>query len=829
MFRLSLRSLLAKKLRLVTTAIAIVLGVAFTTGTMILADTMTASISTALDEVSSGVGVVVRGEPVGEDEVFTLRAPVPLDELDQIRSTPGIAAAAPYWEGYTQILDTDGKALDLLQSVGLNWIDDTELSMFELDSGRPPDRPGEVVLGLDGADEAGVTTGDRVELITSAGRETFVVTGLARLDGVPGVANSAFTFFTDADAEQRLGDPGTAEWFLARGDGSVSDTELASTLAASLPGLDVVTGAQRAAEQKDDLGDAIGIFETILLVFGGIALFVGSFTIANTFTITVAQRTKELALVRAIGASRGQVLGSVVIEAAMIGTIAAIAGLASGLGVAKALTWLLAQVGLEFPGGSLVVQSSTIVAAFVAGIVVTVGAAIVPARRAARVAPVAAMRDASIEPDSTSRKRVVGGSLLAAAGAAALVQGISQASPGKVGLGSIALFHATLVLGPVIVRPLARVLSMPLRHMGASGRLAAANALRNPKRTAATASALTVGVMLVAGASMFASTASASIRGDADDVITADRVIRPAGSNPGLPMDLGAALAELPGTSSLPIQSLAVRVDGEMEPIGGIDLVDADGLLSIDVLDGQITADSEDVVIGDELAEDRSWSVGDRIEIGFVDGVSEQFRVSAVIEQTNALPALVTSYETAAEHGIGLDQVVLFDGDADAIATAESITDGVPTALLGTVDDYATALAGPLDTVLSLVLGLLGLAVVIAVLGIATTIGLSIHERTRELGVLRAVGLSRRQLRRSIRLEAILIALFGTTLGLAMGLGFTSAVISTLADDGFRSATVPSSTLVAIVIGALLAGTAAAALPARSAARRNVLDAISTS
>ena len=827
MFRMSIRNLVAKKLRLFTTALAIVLGVAFTTGTMILTDTMVESLDEAVADFNDGVDVVVRGVPVGEDEVFTLRAPVALDHVDRVAAIDGVTTATPYWAGYTQVVGEDGKALDLLQSLGLNWIDDPELSAFTLAEGRPPTDDAEIALGEVAAAAAGVGVGDPVDVITMAGRETFTVAGLVATHDMPGAENASLVFFTDDAAEVRLGDAGTTQQVLVRSD-DLSPDELAGRLALSLRGVDVVTGADRVVEEQDSLGSAIGVFETILLVFGGIALFVGSFTIANTFTITVAQRTRELALVRAIGASRRQVLGSVVIEAAMIGLVAAVAGLAAGFGVARGLLWVFDTFGIDFPTSTLVVQTSTVVTAFVVGIGVTVAAALVPARRAATVSPVDAMRDASIESITTSRRRIVTGLVLAAIGAYALVRGVIVADAALVGLGSVSSFFAVLTLGPVLVGPVTRAVAWPLRRLGTSGRLAAANAARNPRRSASTAAALTIGVTLVAGASMFASTASASITDDAAEVLTADAAVRPIGPNPGLPSEVDRLAASVDGIDTLPLHQVVAQVDGDMEFVGGLDLARRDGFVDVTVLDGSITDRVDGIVIGDDLADERELTVGDRIPVLFGDGASTSFEVTAVVEQTNALPALVAAYDAVAPHGIGLDRVVLLSGAPDAVAEVDALLAGQPTATVESIDEYAESLAGALDTVLNLVLGLLGLAVVIAVLGIATTIGLSVHERTRELGMLRAIGMERRQVRRSIRLEAVVIALFGTVLGLAMGLGFTAAAISTLADEGFGAPTVPVSTLVAVVLGAMVAGTLAAALPARTAARRPVLDAIAT-
>ncbi len=825
MFRMSIRNLVAKKLRLFTTTLAIVLGVAFTTGTMILTDTMVESLDDAVADFNDGVDVVVRGLPVGEDEVFTLRGPVDLDHVERVTEIDGVTAAFPYWAGYTQVVGNDGKALDLMQSLGLNWIDDPELSAFALAHGRAPEDDHEIALGRIAASDAGVGLDDDVDLITSAGRETFTVTGLVEVHDMPGAENASLAFFTTAAAERRLGDIGAAQQILVRSN-SLSPDELAARIAPSLSDVDVVTGADRIAEEQDDLGTAIGVFETILLVFGAIALFVGSFTIANTFTITVAQRTRELALVRAIGASRRQVLGSVVIEAAMVGLAAAAAGLAAGFGVARGLLWLFAQLGIDFPTATLVVQTSTIVAAFVVGVGVTVAAALVPARRAATVAPIDAMRDASIESTATSRRRVALGAVFAGIGAYALARGVFVADAALVGLGSVTTFFAVLTLGPVLVRPITRAVAFPLRRLGTAGRLAAANASRNPRRSASTAAALTIGVTLVAGASMFASTASASITDDAAEVLTADAVARPIGSNPGVPGQVAEQAAAVDGIGTLPLHQVLAQVDGEMELVGGLDLARSEGFVDATALDGVITDRADAAVIGDDLAEARDLMIGDRIAVLFGDGVTTNLEVTAIIDQTNALPAIIATYDAVAPHGIGLDRMVLLSGDADAIARVDAALAGQPTATVESIDAYAESLVGALGTVLNLVLGLLGLAVVIAVLGIATTIGLSVHERTRELGMLRAIGMERRQVRRSIRLEAVVVALFGTVLGLAMGLGFTAAAISTLADDGFGAPIIPVSTLIAVVLGAVAAGTVAAALPARAAARRPVLDAI---
>ena len=826
MFRLTIRNLVTKRLRLLAVLTAIVLGVAFTTGTMILADTMSASFHSAVDDVGDGVDVVARGNLIGQADLVTARAPLPADHVDRIREVDGVAAVAPYYEGYAEVIGPDGKVLDIRGSVGLAWVDDRDLSMFEIIDGRQPTRPGTIALGANAADEAGAVPGSRVDVMTAAGRETMTVTGIAAMTGGADLGDIGFVFFTAQDAATRLAPPGSVDEILVRGESTVTQTDLAASVAMAIPDADVVTGAEQVAEQQGEIDDVIAVLETVLLVFGGVALFVGSFTIANTFTITLAHRTNELALTRALGASRRQLRRAVLTEALVIGTIGAGAGLAAGLGIAEALTALFAAIGLQFPARSLVVAPSTVIVAAVSGLLVTVGASLLPARRAGRIAPVAAMREASMEPAALPLRRKRNGNLLAAAALTATAVGTASDEAGLIGLGAVAVFIASVVLGPVLIRPVTRVLSAPVRRLGLPSKLAAANAVRNPRRAAATAAALTIGVTLVSGASLFASTARATIVGDTTSAIQADRVLHPAGSAPGIPPGVTAELAAMPDVRSERVQITLARVGDEITDVAGIDLVEAAGLVNLPVLDGELDSAPGHVVVGDEFAAEHDWTTGDPLEIVFTDGATERFTIVAVVEQTEAFPPVFLSYDSVARHGDGLDAFVLLDADPDGLALAEAALADLPTARLDTVEGFAQTRAAELDALLTLVVGFLGLAVLIAVLGIGTTIGLSVHERRRELGILRAVGLTRRQLRRTVRVEAILIAMFGTVVGMSMGLGLTAALLATMADQGFDSPVVPTSGLVAIAVGSIIAGTASAALPARRAARLPVLDAV---
>jgi putative ABC transport system permease protein len=833
MLRLSLRSLAAKKFRLISTALAIVIGVGFTVGTLILSDTMDRSFSTAIDDITAGVDTLVRGEePVDTGPgAPSQRTQVDVELLETVRAVDGVAAVAPYQEGQAQILDRSGKVIDVPQTVGLNWVDDDEMATFELVDGTPPRSAGEIVLDERAAEEADASLGDQVEVISAKGTETFELAGTARLAGGSRLSSTAFVFFSDEDAAERLSPPGTVDAISVRAAEGVSESVITGRVAAAIADapVEAISGTDYRREQKEQLGSVTGTFRTVLLVFAGIALLVGSFTIANTFTITVAQRTRELALVRAIGGSRRQIIGLVLVEALVLGVVASAAGIAVGIGMARGLLAVLAGIGLEIPATNVKASGGVVVSGMVTGIAVTVLAAISATRRAASVAPVAAMREGLADRSGTSGRRPAIGSGLSIVAAAAITMGLAQDATALVGLGTAAAFAAALVLGPTIVRPAMALLGWPLRRLGATGRLAAANAARNPKRTASTAAALTIGVMLVAGASMFAATAKETIRGDIDDVIVADQVIRPTGSSQGLPETVAIEATDVPGASVLPIRDGYASIDGGVQPITGVDLAAADGKLELRAVEGTLSGAPGTISVSADLAATEGWEIGDAIDVQFASGTQVNAELAGTFDQTTAVAEVVVHYETMVDAAPDpFDSLLLVTGSAESLQEVDASIADVPTATMGTVEDLAASRAGTLDVVLSIVIGFLALAVIIAVLGIGTTISLSVRERTRELGVLRSIGMTRVQVRRTVRCEAVSIALLGTALGAALGLGCTWALLQTLRGSGFAAPVIPAGALITVAIGAVLAGIIAAAMPARRAARLAILDAVRT-
>lgn len=832
MLHLSLRSLAAKKFRLLATALAIVIGVGFTVGTLVLSDTVERSTDSAVDDISAGVDTIVRGvEPVDAGAMApSERAPVDVSMVATVAAVDGVAAAAPYHEGYAEVIGSSGKVIDVTQSVGLNWITDEELSTFTLTAGRAPDDESEVVLGELAAREAAVEPGDEVAVITAAGTETFEVTGTAEMAGGSNLGGTAFVFFTDAAASGRLSPTGTVTNVVARAADGVSEAALTERIASSIDGVEVRSGSEHRAEQKDQIGGMVDLFRTVLLVFAGIALFVGSFTIANTFTITVAQRTRELALLRAIGAGRRQVVVMVLLEAAVLGLVASAVGIGAGVAMASGLLAVLGAAGMEIPDGELLVRGSTVATGIGTGLVVTLLAAASSSRRAARVSPVEAMREGVEEPGASLRRRAIGGGVAATVAALAIATGVSTSSTSLVGLGGVAAFVAVLVLGPLVVAPVMAVLGWPLRRIGVTGRMAAANAVRNPKRSAASAAALVVGVMLVSGASMFAATAKDTIRGDMEDLIVADRVVRAAGMGSGLPESVTLTAAEVDGARVVPMRDTYASVDGAVRYVSGVDLGSLDDMVDVVVLEGALPADGRRAgAVSATLAEEEGWAVGDVIPVQFGNGTTTTVTLTATYEPVTQLADVLLPYEAVASGTVAaLDTRILVSGSDAVLTEVEQVLQASPTAIVETVPDYAASQAGMLDMVLSIVIGFLGLAVVIAVLGIGTTIALSVRERTREIGVLRSIGMSRRQVRRTVRFESVSLAVLGAVLGSALGLGITWALLRTLADEGFTEPVLPVGTLLGVAVGTALAGVVAAAVPARRAARMAVLDAVRT-
>ncbi|HET6663157.1 MAG TPA: FtsX-like permease family protein, partial [Acidimicrobiales bacterium] len=651
---------------------------------------------------------------------------------------------------------------------------------------------------------------------------------------------ATFTMFTTEAAQRYVGEVGKFDSISIAGDEGVSQQELVNRLDAVLPdGVEAVTGATVTEENQDAMREGLSFFNTFMLVFALVALLVGGFIIFNTFFITVAQRTRENALLRAIGASRRQVLGAVLLEALGIGLVASAIGLVAGIPLAAGLKALLSAFGFDVPAGGIVLATSSAVIAFSAGVIVTVAAAVSPSRKAAKVPPVAAMRDVAVGSTGYgSKQRIFVGLAILGLGAAALLYGLFG-DPGNalaiVGLGVLLVFFGVSALGRTVALPLSRVIGLPLpRLRGIAGRLARQNAMRNPKRTAATASALMVGVGLVSFITIFAASTKASFSNTVDEAFSGD-FIATSGQNGagGVSPEFTARVNELPEIAVAGgVRAGLAEVDGDPQQVL------APNRAVFDIFDVEPVAGSPDdldatsIAVFDNVADDKGLSIGDRVPVNFTETGPQKMTVAMIYGDNAAAGDWLLGTDAFAANFPDQKDAQVFmkkaDGVSsdDALAAVEGVAADYPGVDVLDQTQYKEEQMGFVDQMLGLVYALLALAIIIALLGIGNTLALSIVERTRELGVLRAVGMTRKQLRSAIRWESVIIAVQGALLGLVIGVFFGWALVTALEDEGLNTFTVPVLSLVVVVVLAALAGVVAAVMPARRAARLDVLRAI---
>ncbi len=885
MFRVALKDLMARKRRLVTTGLAVVLGIAFLSGTQVLSTVLRDSIDSLITDVYEGMDVIVRS-PEAQDLGFgqEVRTPVDAAAVDQVAAVDGVRVARGVIEtASVQLIGADGKVVG--SNIGpptlvYNWLDAPDLQPGVLTDGREPREEGEVALDFASAEDAGYQIGDSVTVNGPEGPEPFELVGTMGLgeDGTRSSGARVLIFVTPV--AQRLGQmPDQFNFVAAAAEEGVSEEELTERIGDELPELQSVTGTAFTEESSEAIAQFVDILSTFVSVFGYIALFVAAFIIYNTFSILVAQRTRETALLRAIGAGRRQVLVATILEAAAVGLIASILGLVGGTFLATGLKAVVGQLFTVEPGVPSV-PTSAIVLALVIGTGVTVLSAAVPAWRSSKVPPVAAMSEVAVDRSTVSRSRLVWGTLFLLVGIVLFVLGVTDTGPNPLaefGAGAaLILISVAVILGPLIASPVSRALSRPFWRRGLTARLAGENAARNPKRTAATAAALTIGVTLVTLIAIVANSVKTSVDAAISERFDADFVVATDVTSFGVGVPKGApeAIAELPSvelTSAIRFGFIRLLDDfGKAEaakkpkeepsdralPSGAPDNAPEgqdDFALGIDpdtffeVIDsGTLVGSPADlgpdtIATRAAVAEERGWEIGDRIPIYFAATGVQELELALTFEEDAGQGSYLIPAETLQRNGLpyfdyeAAVYVQAVDGATDAEldqlrADLEEIIADSPAVEVQDLEEYAEAQTGPLDTFLAIIYGLLGLAVIIALIGIANTLSLSVLERTRELGLLRAVGMSRKQLRRTIMGESMIIAVFGTLMGLVIGIVFSIALSVVIAaeDPGLFQYALPYPQLVVITIAAAIAGVLAAVLPAYRAARLDVLDAIAS-
>ncbi|HZR13852.1 MAG TPA: FtsX-like permease family protein, partial [Acidimicrobiia bacterium] len=846
MWKLTIKNVLARKVRFLLTGVAVMLGVAFVSGTLVLTATISHTFDNLFSTIYQNTDAVVRQQAAFGSGFQTQRGRIDASLVPVVRSAPGVQAADGTVQGYAQIINksnkTVGKAGQGPPALGVSWLPDRQLSTFHIVDGRGPKAANEIVIDEKSAKDAGYRVGDQVPVVTKTGRAPYVLVGTVGFGKASSLLGATVVGFTPDTASRVLGEPGKVDAIDVKADSGVSQAQVVRNIERTLKdkGLDknveVLTGKQITAENQSNVKQGLSFFNTFLLIFGVVALLVGSFIIFNTFSIIVAQRTREMALLRAIGAVRKQVVGGVLFESVLVGIVASTIGFVGGIALAGGLKGLLAALGIDIPAGGIVVPASAVIWAYVTGLVVTVIAAVAPALRASRIPPVAAMRDVAIDRSSTSPVRILSGGVVTAIGIAMLLGGLFGSQIALVGVGAAVIFLGVAILGPVLARPIVSALGVPVRAMrGVTGQLARDNATRNPKRTSATAAALMIGVALVVFITIFGASIRSSVNAAIDQSMKADYVVTSQGFGQGqLPLTLENQLKTVSGVKSVSgVRTGEVKINGSVKMLIAVDPQQVNSLFDLLVSKGNITdLGTDGIAIQKTTASDNNWKLGDQVRVQFAQTGSKTLRVAAIFDQTGVGNYVVSNATYAANFPDQFNSQIYIRTEGGPNAQVrqglEQVVKQYPAGKLQDRAEFKHSQGDQVNQFLNLVYVLLMFAIVIAVFGIANTIGLSVIERTREVGLLRAVGMSRRQLRSTIRWESVLVALLGAVLGLVVGIFFGWAMVTALSDQGINKLAFAPVSLVVIVVIAGIFGVLAGALPARRAARLDVLRAVTT-
>ena len=850
MLRLALRGLFARKLRTALTALAVVLGVAFVAGTFVFTDTIDASFKDLFQRASKGVDVSVKARQAVDDDFNELQ-PFDAPVLDRVRAVDGVAAAEGSVEATATLFDRDGEAIGAQAGPALLFSSRSgRFDPLEYEDGGPPASAGEVVIDLATAERNDFAVGDRVRLASRAPAKVYEISGLATLGDTKSLGGASFADLTLAEAQRVSNREGKLDEVVVAADAGVSPQALKRRVAAVAgPAFQVRTGQEDADQQAADIGEQLGFITTALLVFAGVAVLVGGFLIFNTFSITVAQRSREFALLRTLGASRRQVLGAVLLEAALIGLVASVLGVLAGVVLARGLAALLAGFGLDLPTTETVIAPGTVIAGLVVGMLATIASGVIPARRATQVEPVAAMRETDVAgAGRVGAVRIVASAVIAALGVGAMLLGLfgalgsSSADLSALGLGAMACVFGIALFAPVLVRPLARVIGAPLERLsGLTGRLARENAQRQPQRTAVTAAALMVGLALVVFVAIFAAGIRASVDQVIDEQFSASLVVTSQDGFTPIPAGAADRLRGLQGVDAVSaIRFQSGKVAGVPGTTGtsGLDPATVGKVFRPEFVKGSAATlkdlTGRQALADDGWAKENGFGVGETLRVttptgkrvGYVLAGTYDNQVGVLGDMTIANVSMTDDWNVEA------DALVLVGGAEGTTPpqlerAAQAALAPFPSAEPLTLEGFKDQQAEAVNQILGLIYALLSLSVIVSLLGIVNTLALAIYERTRELGLLRAVGMSRRQVRRMVRGEAVITALIGAALGLLLGTAFAALVSRPLAEDGFRLA-IPWGTLVGLAVLAALAGVLASLGPARRASRVDVLRAVTT-
>jgi putative ABC transport system permease protein len=845
MRKVALRGLFARKLRLVLTALAVALGVTLIAGTYVFTDTINRSFDKIFTQSAKGTDAsITPRKTIDTSNNGGTQPTVSPTILAQVRKQTGVQSADGSVFDAGTILGKDGKRIgaggapNFIASIA----DQPRFDAFTIKEGRKPQTADEVAMDASTVKKEGWKLGDKIAIVATAPRKDYTLVGVTQIAGVDSFGGAAVADMLLPEAQRMLGKRGFDQIQVSAKTG-VSPEQLRDQLKSAMPRtVNVRTGQEEARKQSDDVKSNLSFLTTLLLAFAGISLFVGAFIIFNTFSITVTQRMREFALLRTLGASRGQVMRSVITEGLTIGVLGSIVGLALGVLVAAGLRGLFKAIGVDLPSSGNVIASRTIIVSLVVGTVVTVLSSLAPALRATRVPPVEALQEGAVPPSrGPSRKVTIAGIVLGVIGVGLMVAGLfasfsSNAALSFVGGGALATFLGIALVSPYLVRPLASLVGRPFeRARGITGRLARENTIRHPGRTAVTAAALMVGVALVAFVSIFAAGIKTTIAKAVDDNLKAAFVVQNTDGFSSFSPEVLRRVERVPGVSETsPVRFGLARVNGVKgnQAVSGIDPKTFNNLYGVSSGAAALNALGPGrIAVSKGYGEDHKVNAGDTIRLTTSTGRKQALRVTGVVDDKGSLVAalIVTNQQMLTDFGEPKDAfgMVGVRPGTDEKAVQDRIS-GVlerqfPEAEVLTAKEFTDDIAGQVNQLLYLIYALLALAVIVSLFGIVNTLVLSISERTRELGLLRAVGTTQRQVRRIVRYEAVITALIGGVLGIVVGA--ILAVLFTQPLDNF-TLTIPVVPLVALFILAGIAGVGAAVLPARRASRLDVLEAL---
>jgi putative ABC transport system permease protein len=845
MWAATLRGMIAHKLRLILTTASISLGVAFLAGTLVLTDTMGLAFEQLFGKVSAGTDAVVRTQApyTASEGVTTSRGPIAASTLPAVQAVDGVRVAEGSVSGYALMTDNDGRAVlssGGAPTVGSSFADDETLrGDVELLSGTAPEGRREVVIDATSAEQHDIALGSTIKVLFHGPTEEFTVVGTVGFAGEKDLGGTTSAYFDTPTAQRFLGSPGMYDSIDVSAEPGLTQTVLADRLTAVVPaGAEAVTGATVAQENADAMSADLKIVNILFMIFAGVALFVGAFIIWNTFTMIVTQRSREIALLRAIGATRRQVLGNLMLEAVVLGAAASAIGIALGVGVALGLRVLMDLVGLALPTTTVQLEWRTIWVSMLVGTLVTVVAAVIPARRATQVLPVEALRDAAPGAQLPSARRALIGAAILLVGIGGIgATLVADADARILGLGVLLVMLGVIVSLPFAVRPLASAIAAPIRRRGLPGELAQQNAVRNPRRTASTAAALMIGLTLVVSMGVLASSLKASFGGVLSERLNADLFVTIASSGgAGFSTSVVDAVADVPGVARVSPSGFGqARFEGVGANYSSVDPATAESMMNLPSSSGSTAdLDGDSILVSEGAATKHGWEVGDTVTSAFAASGSHSLSIAGIYEkgwiQEDYILSIAAQNTLAGPQLVSMVLVGLAPGAEQATVQADlaaALADH-PDALVRDQQGFEKMASGFLDTMLTFVTVMLLLAVLIALLGIVNTLALSVYERTRELGLLRAVGMTRTQVRSMVRWESVVISLIGALAGAALGISIGLAASQALQFWGVNSLSVPIMQVTLYVALAAVAGVLAAIGPARTAAKVDVLKAVVT-